>query len=345
MRIGVLTSGGDCPGLNAVIRALVRKVERVHHGEIIGFRDAWRGVLDDDHEVLDVEKCRGILPRGGTILGTSRVQPYQRDDGLDLVRAAIERHRLDGFVVIGGDGSLRAAHDLHRDGIPCIGVPKTIDNDIAATELSFGFDTALHVATAAIDRLHTTAEAHDRVMVVEVMGRHTGHIAVRAGLAGGAAMTLIPEVPFDIEQVCAAIERRHAGNDYASIVVVAEGAQPVPGTLELPEYEVDRFGHQRLGGIGQLIGSEIEGRTGIETRVTTLGYIQRGGTPTAFDRVLASRYGVAAADAAAAGEWGSMVALRSDRIVHVSLAEAEVAEPHGVELDFYEDVARPFFAR
>lgn len=345
MRIGVLTSGGDCPGLNAVIRAVVRKVERVYDGEILGFRDAWRGVLEDDHMVLDVERCRGILPRGGTILGTSRIQPYQFDDGPERVRAAMERHGLDGFVVIGGDGSLGAANDLHGDGIPCIGVPKTIDNDIAATELSFGFDTALHVATAAIDRLHTTAEAHDRVMVVEVMGRHTGHIAVRAGLAGGAAMTLIPEVPFDIGEVCTALARRHAGNDYASIVVVAEGAQPVPGTLEMPEYEVDRFGHQRLGGIGQVLASEIEGRTGIETRVTTLGYVQRGGTPTAFDRVLASRYGVAAADAAAAGAWGSLVALRADQIVRVPLAEANAGGPHGVALEFHDEVARPFFAR
>lgn len=345
MRIGVLTSGGDCSGLNAVIRAVVRKVERVYHGQILGFRDAWRGVLEDDYEVLDVERCRGLLPRGGTILGTSRVQPYQFEDGLERVRAAVTRHGLDGFVVIGGDGSLGAARDLHDDGIPCLGVPKTIDNDISGTELSFGFDTAVHVASAAIDRLHTTAEAHDRVMVVEVMGRNTGHIAVRAGLAGGAAMTLIPEVPFDIEQVCAAISRRHAGNDFASIVVVAEGAVPVPGTLEVPDYEIDRFGHKRYGGIGQLLASEIEGRTGIETRVTTLGYIQRGGTPTAFDRVLATRYGIAAADAAAEGAWGEMVALRADQIIRIPLADATKGGPKMVDVDFYDTVARPFFAR
>jgi ATP-dependent phosphofructokinase / diphosphate-dependent phosphofructokinase len=344
MRIGVLTSGGDCPGLNAVIRAVVRKVERVHGGEIVGFRDAWRGVLEDDYEMLDVERCRGILPRGGTILGTSRIQPYQYDDGVDRVRATIEQHDLDGFVVIGGDGSLRAASDLRADGIACIGVPKTIDNDIAATELSFGFDTALHVATAAIDRLHTTAEAHDRVMVVEVMGRHTGHIAVRAGLAGGATMTLIPEVPFDIEAVAAALTRRHGGHTFASIVVVAEGAQPVPGTLDIPDYDVDRFGHQRLGGIGELLASEIQGRTGFETRVTALGYVQRGGTPTAFDRVLATRYGIAAADAAAAGKWGNMVALQADRIVLVDLAEAAGSGAKPVDVEFYDTVARPFFA-
>lgn len=343
MRIGVLTSGGDCPGLNAVIRALVRKAQRVHDTEVVGFRDAWRGVLEDDAEMLTVERCRGLLPRGGTILGTSRVQPYQFDDGLDRVRATVDRYGLDGFVVIGGNGSLSAARDLQRDGIPCIGVPKTIDNDIDATELCFGFDTAVHVATAAIDRLHTTAEAHDRVMVLEVMGRDTGHIAVRSGLAGGATMTLIPEVPFDIAEVCEALRRRHAGASFASIVVVAEGAVPVPGTMELTEYEVDRFGHARLGGIGQLVATEIEGRTGLETRVTTLGYVQRGGTPTAFDRILATRYGVAAADAAASGAWGQMVALQADRIVHVDLADA-VDRVKTVDLEFYDEVARPFFA-
>ncbi len=339
----MLTSGGDCPGLNAVIRAIVRKVERVHGGAVIGFRDAWKGVLEDRWEVLDVDRCRGILPRGGTILGTSRIQPYQFDDGVERVRAALQRHRLDGFIVIGGNGSLGCAWDLDRDGIPCVGVPKTIDNDIDATEMTFGFDTAVHICSAAIDRLHTTAEAHDRVIVVEVMGRDTGHIALRAGLAGGATMTLIPEVPFDVAEVCDALERRHAGMSYASIVVVAEGAQPVPGTMPLPEYEVDRFGHRRLGGISQALASEIEGRTGIETRVTILGHVQRGGTPTAFDRVLATRYGIAAADAAQDGAWGRMVALRSDRIERVPLADA-VGHPKLVDLDLYEQVARPFFA-
>lgn len=343
MRVGVLTSGGDCPGLNAVIRAVVRKCEQVYGMTVLGFADAWRGVLEDEFEILTVERCRGILPRGGTILGTSRVQPYQRPDGLDLVRASIERHRLDGFIVIGGDGSISAARDLHGDGIACIGVPKTIDNDIAATELSFGFDTAVHVATAAIDRLHTTAEAHHRVMVVEVMGRHTGHIAVRAGLAGGATMTLIPEVPFDIDEVAQALMRRHSGQKFASIVVVAEGAVPEEGTIDAPSYEVDQFGHRRLGGIGELVAAELEARTGIETRLTSLGYVQRGGTPTAFDRILASRYGIAAADAAAEGAWGNMVALQADQIVHVPLKDA-VNHTKTVELDFYQEVARPFFA-
>jgi len=343
MRIGVLTSGGDCPGLNAVIRAIVRKTERVHGGTVVGFRDAWRGVLEDDWEELDIERCRGILPRGGTILGTSRIQPYQFPDGPARVREAMQRQGLDGFVVIGGDGSLGAARDLMAEGIACIGVPKTIDNDISATEMTFGFDTAVHVATSAIDRLHTTAEAHDRVMVVEVMGRNTGHIAVRAGLAGGATLTLIPEVPFQIEEICAALTRRHGGNKFASILVVAEGAQPEDGSMSSVVYDVDRFGHERLGGVGQLWASEIEGRTGLETRVTTLGYIQRGGTPTAFDRVLASRFGVEAADAAAAGDWGKMVALQADRICRVDL-EAAVSHPKTVDLEFYEQVVRPFFA-
>ena len=343
MRIGVLTSGGDCPGLNAVIRGVVRKVERVHGGVVVGFRDAWRGVLDDVYEVLDVNRCRGILPRGGTILGTSRTQPYEFPDGVETVKATMARHDLEGFIVIGGEGSLGAARDLHKDGVPCIGVPKTIDNDIAGTDVTFGFDTAVHVASAAIDRLHTTAEAHDRVIVVEVMGRHVGHIAVWAGIAGGATMTLIPEVPFDIAEVCDALERRHAGMNYASIVVVAEGAMPAEGTLELPEYEVDRFGHQRLGGISTLLASEIEGRTGIETRVTILGHTQRGGTPTAYDRVLATRFGIAAADAAAAGDWGIMVALQANRITHVALDDV-VGKLKGVDLEFFNEVARPFFA-
>jgi 6-phosphofructokinase 1 len=255
----------------------------------------------------------------------------------------MRRHSLDGFIVIGGDGSLGAARDLMADGIACIGVPKTIDNDISATELTFGFDTAVHVATSAIDRLHTTAEAHDRVMVVEVMGRNTGHIAVRAGLAGGATLTLIPEVPFQIEQICEALTRRHNGNKFASILVVAEGAQPAAGSMSAAKYEVDRFGHERLGGIGQVLASEIEGRTGLETRVTTLGYIQRGGTPTAFDRILATRFGVAAADAAAEGDWGKMVALQSDNICRVEL-DAAVSHPKTVDLDFYEQVVSPFFA-
>ena len=343
MRIGMLTSGGDCPGLNAVIRAVVRVVERRYGGTVLGFKDAWRGVLEDDWMPLDIEACRGILPRGGTILGTSRVQPYQYDDGVDLVKAAVDRHQLDGFVVIGGNGSLACARDLGRDGVNCVGVPKTIDNDIGATEMTFGFDTAVHVATEAIDRLHTTAESHDRIIVVEVMGRDVGHIAVRAGIAGGSTMTLVPEFPFDPGEVCARLAARHEGNDFASIVVVAEGASAVPGTMDEPDYEVDRFGHRRLGGIGERLAAEIEGRTGIETRVTTLGHIQRGGTPTAFDRVLATRYGVAAAEAAADGAWGTMVALQADQVVRVPVADA-VDQLKRVDPSLYLDVAEPFFA-
>ncbi len=343
MRIGVLTSGGDCPGLNAVLRAIVRVVERDHAGTVVGFRDAWRGVMEDRWETLDVARCRGILPRGGTILGTSRIQPYATPGGLDLVRAAVDRHRLDGFVVIGGEGSLSCAADLQRDGVPCIGVPKTIDNDVVGTERTFGFDTAVAICSSAIDRLHSTAESHDRVMFVEVMGRHVGHIALHAGVAGGATMTLVPEVPVDAGAVAEAIARRHAGLSYASIVVVAEGATPVPGTIDGIDYAVDQFGHQRLGGISQLLAADLGRRTGIETRVTILGHVQRGGTPTAFDRVLATRFGVAAAEAAAAGEWGVMVGLRAERIVQVPLAEV-AGRTRTLDLDLYEQVARRFFA-
>ena len=322
MRIGILTGGGDCPGLNAVIRAAVRAVEVDHGGEVVGFHDSWRGVLEDRWEPLTVDRCRGILPRGGTIIGTSRDQPYQQPDGPELVGAAIARHGLDAIVAIGGEGSMGVVNDLHRDGIPVVGVPKTIDNDLAETEMTFGFQTAVQICTAAIDRLHTTAESHDRVLVVEVMGRHVGHIAVWAGIAGGASLTLVPEEPFDIEEVCRRIVGRHRLGRFASIVVVAEGAVPVEGTLELPEPEVDRWGHEVLGGIGYQIASEIQGRTGIESRTTVLGHVQRGGTPVAFDRVLASRFGVAAVDAVADGALGQMVALQSDRIVRVPVGDA-----------------------
>ncbi len=321
MRFGILTGGGDCPGLNAVLRAVVRRATVGYSDTIIGFHDGWQGVMDDVSEELTIDRCRGILPRGGTIIGTSRVTPYQVEGGLEMAKATMERHTLDGMIVVGGNGSLANAHDLVKDGIPCVGVPKTIDNDIAATELTFGFDTALHVASTAIDRLHTTAEAHDRIIVVEVMGRDVGHIALRAGIAGGATLTLIPEVPFDLDKVCEALRRRHAAGRWASIVVVAEGATPAEGTWKVPEYEVDRFGHRKLGGIAAALASEIEGRLGIETRVTVLGYVQRGGTPTAFDRVLSTRYGVAAADAAHDGAWDQMVALRADEIIRLPLAE------------------------
>ena len=322
MRIGILTGGGDCPGLNAVIRAAVRAAEGDRGGQVIGFHDGWRGVLDDRWEILSIARCRGILPQGGTIIGTSRDQPYSRPGGAEMVREAVARHQLDAIVVIGGEGTMGVINDLHRDGIAVVGVPKTIDNDIAGTEMTFGFQTAVQICTDAIDRLHTTAESHDRVLVVEVMGRHVGHIAVWAGLAGGATITLVPEVPFDIQDVAGRIVARHRQGKWATIVVVAEGALPVPGTLAVPEPEIDSFGHQILGGIGQLVAGEIQARTGIESRTTVLGYVQRGGSPVAFDRVLGTRFGVAAVDAVADRAFGSMVALRADRIVRVPVAEA-----------------------
>jgi 6-phosphofructokinase 1 len=331
MRIGVLTGGGDCPGLNAVLRGAVRTVSVDHGGEVIGFRDGWRGVLDDTWEPLTIDRCRGILPRGGTILGTSRDQPYTRPDGVQRVRDAIARHRLDAIVAIGGDGTMGVTNDLDRDGVPVIGVPKTIDNDIASTEMTFGFQTAVQTCTAAIDRLHTTAESHDRILVVEVMGRHVGHIAVWAGIAGGAAVTLVPEEPFDLDDVARRIVARHDHGSWATIVVVAEGARPAPDTLALAEPVVDAYGHQRLGGIANIVADELHLRTDIETRTTILGHVQRGGTPVAFDRVLGTRFGVGAVDAVRDGAFGSMVALQDGAIVRVPVADGvghlKVVEP------------------
>lgn len=343
MRLGVLTSGGDCPGLNAVIRAVVRKVERSYDGTVIGFLDGYQGLMEDRYEVLGIERCRGLLPRGGTILGTSRDQPYGVEGGVDQVRATMSRRGLDGLVVIGGNGSLGAARDLHDDGIPVVGVPKTIDNDLSATEVTFGFDTAVQTATDAIDRLHTTAESHDRIMLVEVMGRHVGHIAAWSGIAGGAAMILVPEEPFVIDDVCDALRRRHAQGRFASIVVVAEGAVPAEGSgFVLPEPEVDQYGHQRLGGIAHALAPEIAARTGFEVKVVVLGYVQRGGTPTAGDRVLATRFGVAAAEACHDGAWGTMVAIEAGTIRRVDLHDA-VEGPKPVAADIKE-VAKIFFA-
>lgn len=321
MRIGILTSGGDCPGLNAAIRAVARRAERTFGDEIVGFIDGWKGVLEENFVNLDIASCRGILPRGGTILGTSRVTPYQERGALDRTREITERLEIDGYIVIGGNGSLSCASRLHRDGIKCIGIPKTIDNDVAGTERSFGFDTAVGVATEALGRLHTTAEAHDRVLLLEVMGRSAGHIAAHAGLAGGAAKILIPEIPFDVSEIADHIAERNASGRQATIIVVAEGASPIAGSWEIPEYQVDQFGHRRLGGVANLLGPELERRTGIEARVTTLGYVQRGGIPTAYDRVLATRFGVAALDAAHHGDWGTMVADSGGPITRVSLAD------------------------
>src|SRR5690242_10659915 len=277
VRLGVLTGGGDCPGLNAVIRAVVRGGIDGFGDEIVGFRDGWRGVLDGSCVALDIEATRGILPRGGTILGSSRTNPYKRDDGLALVRETLEQLRVDALIAIGGEDTLGVANRLHQDGVNIIGVPKTIDNDLGATDVTFGFDTALQIATEAIDRLHTTAESHNRILVVEVMGRSAGWIALHSGIAGGADVILIPEIPFDIEEVCRLIERRHSRGRYFSIVVAAEGAVPAEGTaMTLQIGELDEFGHPRLGGIGQRLEHEIESRTGYESRATVLGHVQRG---------------------------------------------------------------------
>lgn len=322
MRVCILTGGGDCPGLNAVIRAVVRKGERHYGDDLLGSLDGYRGLIDGETVSLDVESMRGTLPRGGTVLGTSRVQPYGVAGGVEAVRRTVDTLGIDAIIAVGGEGTLSCANELVNDGFPIVGVPKTIDNDIGGTELTFGFDTAVQIAVEAIDRLHTTAESHDRVIVVEVMGRHVGHIAAWAGLAAGATMTLIPEEPFDIVAVCRSLVRRHERGRYASILVVAEGAVPAPGTLDIPEKVYDQYGHIRLGGIGAIIANEIEARTGYETRVTTLGHVQRGGTPTAFDRVLSTRFGLAAIDAVHDQAWGQMVSLRAGSMVRVPLSEA-----------------------
>ena len=342
MRVGVLTGGGDCPGLNAVIRAIVRKGEREYGDDFVGFQDGWRGVVEGLTTPLDVARCRGILPRGGTILGSSRTNPYRAEGDAQRALGTLATLGVDALVAIGGEDTLGAARRLGDDGAAVVGVPKTIDNDLSATELTFGFHTAVQICVDAIDRLHTTAESHDRVMVCEVMGRHAGWIASYAGLAGGAAEILIPEQPFDIAQVAERIRRRHEQGRYASIVVVAEGASPVEGTLAVASGDRDDFGHVRLGGIGATVAAEIERRTGFETRVTILGHIQRGGTPTAFDRVLATRFGVAAIEAVHDGAFGTMVALQAGEIVRVPLSAA-VATLKTVDPADFARVAGPFF--
>jgi 6-phosphofructokinase 1 len=322
MRVGVLTGGGDAPGLNAVIRAIVRKGEKAYGDEFIGFADGWRGIVEGDVVPLRSELTRGLLPRGGTILGTSRTNPFKLEGGAERVEATIAGLRVEGLIAIGGEDTLGVALKLFGRGVPVLGVPKTIDNDLSGTEVTFGFDTAVQIVVDAIDRLHTTAESHDRVLVCEVMGRHAGWIATHAGIAGGAAYILVPERAFDIEEVCESLIQRHGKGRYASIVVVAEGAKPKEGSMVLQSGEVDDFGHVRLGGIGDAIAGKIRQRTGFDTRVTVLGYVQRGGTPTAFDRVLATRFGIAAIDAVHDGAFGQMVALRAGKILRVPLAEA-----------------------
>jgi 6-phosphofructokinase 1 len=321
MRIGVLTGGGDCPGLNAVIRAVVRKGVETYGHEFVGFRDGWRGPLDNDTCVLGVPEVRGILPRGGTILGSSRTNPFKVEGGVEKIKATLAGDGIDALIAIGGEDTLGVANKLHQEGVHVVGVPKTIDNDLNATDYTFGFDTAVNIAMEAIDRLHTTAESHHRVLIVEVMGRHAGWIALHAGLAGGANVILIPERPFDIDAVCRHIEHRYQTH-YAPIVVVAEGATPVEGTMATKAGELDAFGHVRLSGIGQRLEEEIHARTGKEARATVLGHIQRGGTPTAYDRVLATRFGLHAIDAVHHGAWGTMTALHGTRIELVPLAEA-----------------------
>jgi phosphofructokinase-like protein len=321
MRIGVLTGGGDCPGLNAVIRAVVRKGIGVYGHSFMGYRDGWRGPLEGDAFDLTINEVRGILPRGGTILGSSRTNPFKVEGGVPRIQANLASDNVDALIAIGGEDTLGVARKLFELGVNVVGVPKTIDNDLSATDYTFGFDTAVNIAMEAIDRLHTTAESHHRVLIVEVMGRHAGWIALHSGMAGGANVILIPERPFDIQKVCDYIEHRYRTH-YSPIVVVAEGATPVEGTMAVKEGERDSFGHVRLQGIGQRLEEEITARTGKEARATVLGHVQRGGTPTAYDRVLATRFGLAAIDAAHAGKFGTMAALHGTTIDLVELSEA-----------------------
>ncbi|MFF7527395.1 6-phosphofructokinase [Streptomyces pseudovenezuelae] len=320
MKIAVLTGGGDCPGLNAVIRSVVRKGTQDYGFTFVGLRDGWLGALHDSVLPLGIAEVRGILPRGGTILGSSRTNPLKHDDAVQRIRDTLDAHQVDALIVIGGEDTLGAATELSRQGIKLVGVPKTIDNDVAGTDYTFGFNTAVGIATEAIDRLHTTAESHMRTLVVEVMGRHSGWIALHAGVAGGANVILVPERPFDIDQVCAWVKSRFEIN-YAPIVVAAEGAVPKEGQMILKDRSVDEYGHVRLSGIGEWLAQEIEGRTGTEARTTVLGHVQRGGTPSAFDRWLATRFGLHAVDAVKDGDFGTMVALRGTDIVRIPLDE------------------------
>jgi phosphofructokinase-like protein len=344
-RVAILTGGGDCPGLNAVIRAVARR--SLDRGdEVVGVREGWRGLVDSRFEPLGPREISGLLPRGGTILGTSRTNPFRLEGGVERVLASFRRERFDALVAVGGEDTLGVAAGLHAEHqFPVVGVPKTIDNDLSATDYTFGFDTAVSICTEAIDRLHTTAESHNRVMVVEVMGRHTGWIAVMSGIAGGADVILIPEHPVTVEQACSEIQHRHERGKDFSIVVVSEGYELTYDSGErrqvAQETAADEFGHVRLGGVGHELAREIEGRTGYETRVTVLGHVQRGGSPTPRDRVLATRYGLKAADLVQEERFGRMAALQGDRIVDVSLAEA-TAELKTVPEDWY-SVAKAFF--
>jgi len=342
-KIGVLTGGGDCPGLNAVIRAIVRKSIQ-YNWEIIGIKNGWRGLIDGEMELLADYSVSGILPKGGTIIGTSRTNPFKKQEDVQRVVENIKKFGIDAIVAIGGEDTLGVASKLHEMGIPIVGVPKTIDNDLSATDYTFGFDTAVSIATEAIDRLHTTAESHHRVMVLEVMGRHAGWIATVSGIAGGADEILIPEDPFDIDEVCGHLKERHDRGKNFSIIVVAEGAEPKHiGSLVMNTKEKDDFGHLRLGGVGHYIAKLIEERMDVETRVTVLGHVQRGGSPTAYDRVLATRFGIAAVELIKNTDFGKMVALHGNKIVPVELNKA-VSKLKTVDMELYE-IAKIFFGR
>jgi len=340
-KVGILTGGGDCPGLNSVIRAVVRKGFNEGY-EIVGIKNGWKGLIENDVLKLDLASVSGILPKGGTILGTSRTNPYKKEAGLQKVQENFKKIGLYALIAVGGEDTLGVASKLIKDGVTnIVGVPKTIDNDLSGTDFTFGFDTALNTAMECIDKLHSTAESHHRIMVVEVMGRHAGWIAIESGIAGGADIILIPELPIDINDVCNLIKKRHHRGKTFSIVVVAEGAQFKAGSMVLQEQKLDEFGHVRLGGIAEILGREIENRTGFETRVTVLGHIQRGGSPTAFDRILGTRFGVKAVELVKNKKFARMVALSGNKITDVAIEEA-VRELKTVDMDLYE-IAKVFF--
>ena len=341
MKVGILSGGGDAPGINAVIRAVVRKGIQYYGYEIVGIKDGWHGLLESEFLPLDLKSASGILPRGGSILGTSRTNPFKLENGAEKILENAKKTGIEAVVVIGGEDTLTVAHKMGEFGLKCVGVPKTIDNDLAGTDYTFGFNTAVTIATEALDRLHTTAEAHHRVMILEVMGRYTGWIALEAGLAGGADIILIPEKPFDIDEVCKYIKRRQERGRNFSIIVVAEGAKPKGGAEIVYSESVDEFGHIRFGGVGYYLGKEIEKCMGIETRVVVLGHLQRGGSPTAFDRILATRFGIAAIDLVHEGKCGYMVAIKGNKIVSVPLKDV-AGKRKTVDLELY-DIASVFF--
>jgi len=341
MKIGVLTGGGDTPGINAVIRAVVRKGIQNYGYDIVGIKDGWHGLMEGEFLPLNLESASGILPRGGSVLGTSRTNPFKHEKGPEKTLEHTKKEGIDAIVVIGGDDTLSVAYKMGDFGLKCVGVPKTIDNDLAGTDYTFGFMTAVTIATEALDRLHTTAETHKRVMILEVMGRYTGWIALEAGLAGGADVILIPEKPFDIDEICEYIRRRHDRGRNFSIVVVAEGAKPKGGKEIVYSENIDEFGHIRFGGIGYYIGKEIEKCLNIETRVVVLGHLQRGGSPTAFDRILATRFGIAAVDLVHEGKFGNMVAIKGNEIVPVALKNV-IGKRKTVDLELY-NIASVFF--